>query len=227
MALLIQETGDGSHTLFSEEYNEIYHSRRGAWQESLHVFIEMGLIYLAESQTDIKILEIGFGTGLNAIMTLQKAEELSLKIDYHSLETIPVSLEIIEQLNYPKFLEAQEMIDLFRQMHQKPWNERILINSLFCLSKYHVGVQDFNTDQQFDLIYFDAFAPSKQSEMWDISIFEKIRTWMKPGAVLVTYSSKGQLKRDLQTLNFEVQNLPGPPGKREMTRAIRLGTLAK
>lgn len=222
MALLIQETGDGSHTLFSEEYNEIYHSRRGAWQESEHVFIHSGLDYVLKQLSVIHILEVGFGTGLNAMMTLDHAAKNNTRVFYTGLEPIPVDFQLIEQLNYPQFLKDETLQALFRKMHQCPWDTEEAISPDFTLLKSSAKIENFQADISYDLVYFDAFGPSKQPEIWDIKIFEMIKSLMKPGAVLVTYSSKGQLKRDLKNLNFEVQSLPGPPGKREMTRAVRL-----
>lgn len=217
-------TSDGSHSLFNTELNETYHSIHGAIQESVHVFIKNGLDYLAQrnSQTEIKILEVGFGTGLNALLTLQYSLEHLAKISYESLEAFPIENETAMQLNYPNALSFPQAEKYFLQLHQSPWDEQVEISNTFSFHKRHIKLEEANlVSEKFDLIYFDAFAPSKQPEMWGLPIFEKIERSMKSGGVLVTYCAKGQFKRDLKSLGLKVESLPGPPGKFQMVRALK------
>ncbi len=218
-SLKIITTEDGSHSLLNEALNETYHSRHGAVQESEYVFIEKGLNFFLESgeKESVSILEIGFGTGLNALLTASISEKRKINIAYTTLETHPISEEIWGTLNYSteKFL--------FEKIHTSAWDKWVAVTSHFKLLKREESLQaiDLST-QQFDLIYFDAFAPNKQPEMWEHDMLEKISFAMKSGAVFVTYCAKGQLKRDLKSLGLVVESLPGPPGKREMVRAIKI-----
>ncbi len=217
-------TSDGSHSLLNTQLNETYHSIHGAIQESVHVFIKSGLEYLAQKnpQTEIKILEVGFGTGLNALLTLQYSLDHLTKISYESLEAFPIAYETALQLNYPKALSFLQAEKHFLQLHQSPWDEQVEISNSFSLYKRHAKLEEANlATEKFDLIYFDAFAPSKQPEMWELSILKKIERSMKSGGVLVTYCAKGQLKRDLRSLGLIVETLPGPPGKFQMVRALK------
>lgn len=211
-------TKDGSHSLLNEQLNETYHSLHGAVQESNHVFIEKGLdVFVAKSKA-IKILEIGFGTGLNALLTWQRVQSVQVSIEYTSLEAFPVPEEIWSELNYTT---APEEKTLFEKLHQAEWNRRIEILPNFYLLKYHRTLQEINLEPKyFDLVYFDAFAPNKQPEMWELPVLQKVSESMKRGGIFVTYCAKGQFKRDLQSLNFQVETLQGPPGKREMVRAV-------
>lgn len=217
-------TSDGSHTLFNAELKETYHSVHGAIRESLLVFIQNGLQHLEDSihPAEIKILEVGFGTGLNALLTVQHALETGIKIHYTSLEAYPVGKDIPGQLNYPALLNIETFAPLFQKLHEATWNEEAFIDNNFTLVKLLIRLQEADLGQaQFDLVYYDAFAPSKQPEMWELSLLRKVEQSMKPGAILVTYCAKGQLKRDLKSLGLLVQTLPGPPGKKEMVRAIK------
>jgi tRNA U34 5-methylaminomethyl-2-thiouridine-forming methyltransferase MnmC len=217
-SLKIITTEDGSHSLLNEALDETYHSRHGAVQESEYVFIQKGLNFILDSDKDtVSILEIGFGTGLNALLTANISEQREIKIAYSTLETHPIPEEIWSTLNYStdKFL--------FEKIHTSVWNEWVAITSHFKLLKREESLQTVDlSSQQFDLIYFDAFAPNKQPEMWEHALLEKISKSMKSGAVFVTYCAKGQLKRDLKSLGLVVESLPGPPGKREMVRAIKM-----
>lgn len=211
-------TGDGSHSLLNEALNETYHSRHGAIRESQHVFIEHGLNYRIKQHQlrSISILEVGFGTGLNALLSVHEAIHKNVKIAYTTLETFPIQPEIWRKLNYP------DPNDLFNELHQTEWHRWMEINSNFKLLKLKDSLQEVELlPDQFDLIYFDAFAPNKQPELWDLQILEKVARTLKPSGVFVTYCAKGQLKRDLKALGLVVESLPGPPGKREMVRASK------
>ena len=218
-SLKIIITKDGSHSLLNEQLNETYHSLHGAIQESNHVFIESGFDVVVAKSKAIKILEIGFGTGLNAWLTLQRALPAQASIEYTSLEAFPVSAEIWSALNYTATPEEKTF---FEKLHYAEWNQKVEISPNFFLQKQHATLQEFNLEENyFDLVYFDAFAPNKQPEMWELPVLRKVSESMKAGGIFVTYCAKGQLKRDLQSLNFEVETLQGPPGKREMVRAVK------
>lgn len=217
MNIEIIHTSDGSHSLYSKDKDETYHSKHGAIQESRHVFIDAGLNHVIESGlTEIKILEVGFGTGLNALLTLLEAEKANLKIDYTTIEAFPLKTEITSQLNYGAELKAALQ---FEQIHASPWVEAVRISSNFTLTKVPGTLQKFRSGFKFDLIYFDAFAPGVQPELWTEDIFRKVYDAMAVGAVLVTYCSKGDVRRAMVAAGFAVEKLPGPPGKREMLRA--------
>ena len=212
----IKTTADGSTTLFIEEIDENYHSHHGAIQEAVHVFIKNGLEYLGTKK--IRIFELGFGTGLNALLTLKRAKELGLDVEYLGLEAFPVELDLVSQLNYTELIGGT-YTDEFYHMHEADWNTPILLNG-FQLTKVDRKIQDFDTaGKKFDLIYFDAFGPRAQDEMWELPILLKMAEMLNPEGVLVTYCAQGQFKRHLKSLGFEIERLPGPPGKREMTRA--------
>lgn len=218
-AIEIFKTSDGSHSLLHTELNETYHSRHGARTESQYVFIEKGLDYfLSQSkQSTVNILEVGFGTGLNAWLTLQFQQRAECTIRYTTLEAFPLVKEIWNQLNYTEF-------DLknFYALHASDWNKAVAINDSFVLEKIHTTLQATTfAPNFFNVVYYDAFAPNKQPEMWTRDLFEKVYDSMRSGGVLVTYCAKGQLKRDLKSVGFLVESLPGPPGKREMVRGIK------
>jgi tRNA U34 5-methylaminomethyl-2-thiouridine-forming methyltransferase MnmC len=220
--LQILPTADGSTTLLNQSLNETYHSIHGAIQESQHVFIESGLNPLLQhSQAkQISILEIGFGTGLNALLTLLATKDLNIKVYYEGIEAFPLPMETVAQLNYPDLLKSEESKIVFNSLHQTDWNKTQTITPNFHLRKRNVKIQEVDFEKEkFDLIYFDAFAPSKQPEMWERSILQKVTEAMKPQGIFITYSAKGQLKRDLVSLGLSVEKIAGPPGKREMIRA--------
>lgn len=211
-------TGDGSHSLLHEELNETYHSRHGAVRESQHVFIQQGWSDLIAKQElpSVSILEVGFGTGLNALLTANEAWDKNLTVTYTSLETFPLPPEIWTTLNYP------DPHHFFSPLHQAPWQCWVDIHFKFRLLKLEKSLQDLEVKlPEYNLIYFDAFAPGKQPELWEMKMLSKVVDGMKPGGMFVTYCAKGQLKRDLKTLGLVVETLPGPPGKREMVRAIK------
>lgn len=206
-------TGDGTATLFVPSLNEHYHSIHGAVRESLHVFIHAGLQEV--NKDEIQILEVGFGTGLNALLTLSLTQK---PIIYHAIEFHPLSNEIIQGLNYAENDHDQSMWNL---IHEVPWEDEYKINELFRIKKIQVDLLLFNSNEKYDLIYFDAFGPNVQPELWTKEIFKKMFDLLNPNGILVTYSAKGELKRNLKECGFEVETLPGPPGKREMTRGRR------
>lgn len=214
-------TEDGSHSLLNTALNETYHSIHGALQESVHVFIRHGLEYFTQHypQENISILEIGFGTGLNALLTLQKTLNQPNKAKYTSLEAFPIHSDIWSKLN---FAESLNMSEHFNRLHQAEWNTAIDVLPNFQLTKLHTTLQQASlSPQSFDLVYYDAFAPSKQPEMWTYEMLEKVVNAMSTRGVFVTYCAKGQLKRDLKSLGLNVETLEGPPGKKEMVRAGR------
>lgn len=197
---------------------ETYHSRHGAVQESEHVFIKTGFDATRERFSgDIHVLEVGFGTGLNAWLTLQRSRQHPVAaVHYTSLETKPLDMEIIKQLN---FGQGQKELD-FLALHEAPWNRATTFQD-FTLLKCHTAIQSFQCDSSYHVIYYDAFGPPSQPEMWTVEIFRKLFAWTKPGGILVTYCAKGQVRRDLITAGYQVERLPGPPGKREMLRATK------
>ncbi|MBL4592902.1 MAG: tRNA (5-methylaminomethyl-2-thiouridine)(34)-methyltransferase MnmD [Flavobacteriales bacterium] len=214
-------TADGSHTLYVEALDETYHSKHGAIQEAVHVFIEAGLNYF--NQPSLNVLEIGFGTGLNAFLTLLEAEKTGVEINYTGIEAFPLEEEIIKGLNYTAELNSTDKEkQLFKQLHQVEWESTQKITELFSLNKTKVELEQFETREQFNIIYFDAFGPRVQAEMWTEAIFKNMYNSLAKDGVLVTYCAKGSVKRTLKAVGFEVEPLPGPPGKREMTRAKKL-----
>ncbi|MBB6609845.1 tRNA (5-methylaminomethyl-2-thiouridine)(34)-methyltransferase MnmD [Pontibacter sp. Tf4] len=222
MHLEIRQTKDGSNTLYVPELNEHYHSVHGALQESQHVFIKHGLEHALEQKRDVKILEIGFGTGLNAILTLPFALAQQAFIQYDTLEKYPLTAEVVEQLHFEQFILNPELLDYFKKMHAAPWNVPADLSPYFTLQKIHETLEEFcPPDAYYDVIYFDAFAPEKQPELWTKEVFAKLYKAVRPGGALVTYCAKGAFKRNLKAAGFTVEALPGPPGKREMTRGTR------
>ncbi len=214
----IIRTADGSHTLASPYAGEHYHSQHGALQEGQHVFIQHGVATLAP-QDEIRILEMGFGTGLNALLTWRYGSERNQRISYTSIEAHPVPEEVVRALNYEGLIAAGK--EIFIQLHQTPWNEMRSLTDLFSLHKRHARLEEVKFDFPFDIVYYDAFGPAYQPELWTSPIFAKLYAALKPNGFLVTYCAKGQVKRDLRSVGFTVQALPGPPGKREMTKAIK------
>lgn len=213
-------TGDGSHSLYLPHLNETYHSSHGALTESQHVFIKAGLDHFVNEQApdSLRILEVGFGTGLNALLAWQYARENDLKIQFTSLEPFPLSASLYKQLNYPELFE-QGMQPQFLALHEAQWNIPVPLDEFFVLEKQQQKLEAYTAYNSFDLVFYDAFAPSKQAELWEYAMMEKTVGYMASQAVLVTYCAKGQLKRDLKALGLQVETLPGPPGKKEMVRA--------
>lgn len=212
-------TSDGSDSLYIVSLDEHYHSTFGAVQESIHVFINAGLLTFTSSP--ITIFEVGFGTGLNAWLTLLQSVRSGQKINYICIEKFPLSRELFETLNYPAFLG--ENPDIFLQMHQSPWNEKVQLTEQFNLYKISGDLINLNYSllPQFDLVYFDAFSPEKQPELWEIDIFKKLFSQTSHNGKLVTYCAKGSVRRALKESGYITERIAGPPGKREMLRASK------
>ena len=216
-------TSDGSHTISVPEWNVTYHSRHGAIQESLHVFIEAGLHYcldLPDSPDPIRIFEMGLGTGLNALLTGMEAGARNRKMDYTAVEMHPLDREEAARLNYNDTLRHQALYDA---LHSAPWNHVVRLSEFFTIHKINTSLQDFSPQEAFHLIYYDAFAPAFQPELWTQQVFGKLWAMLETNGVLVTYCSKGDVRRALMAAGFQVTKLPGPRGKREMLRAEKRG----
>ena len=216
----IIQTLDGSTTIQIKEWDECYHSKHGAIQEAKHVFIKNGLS-LFENQK-ISILEIGFGTGLNAFITLLEAKKMHQTIDYVGVEAYPISVDEVLLMNYVSELNATEESVLFDRMHESNWDEQIVLNNDFILTKRKQFFEEIDDENKFNLIYFDAFGYRVQPELWSTAIFEKMYKSLKTNGVLVTYAARGVVKRSMIEVGFTVEKLAGPPGKREMFRARKV-----
>lgn len=220
MKIEVRATGDGSKTIYLPHLDETYHSHHGAVQEAIHVFIKNGIKSLP--QNDIKVFELGFGTGLNAILTQIEAEIAGKTIEYSGIEAFPVAPEIAAQMQYEDKI-GKEWKSSFDNLHVLSWNDFHQINSQFSFRKIDARIEDFDFEKNYyDIIFFDAFGPRAQGELWKVSILEKMHQMLKTRGVFVTYCAMGQFKRDLKSLGFVVESLPGPPGKREMTRATKI-----
>lgn len=222
MQTQIITTEDGSHSLYVPHLEEHYHSTHGAIQESHHVYICAG--FGSCTNEHINVLEVGFGTGLNAFLTLLKAEERNATVNYTSLELYPLEMEIVQQLNYTKHLTDKAKAQLFLTMHSAAWDEPIRITPNFSLHKIEIDFSNphnLKTSTLFDVIYFDAFGPDKQPEMWSQQAFDKLYALCNTDAVITTYCAKGTVRRMLQSAGFTVERLPGPPGKREILRGVK------
>ncbi|MFK7783130.1 tRNA (5-methylaminomethyl-2-thiouridine)(34)-methyltransferase MnmD [Psychroserpens sp.] len=216
-------TADGSKTIQIEDWNEQYHSVHGAVQEANHVYIKHGLLFFIEEYASkynsIAILEIGFGTGLNAILTLLSSEKLNLNINYFGVEAYPVSSDELQHLNYSEILDITD--NSFQSIHNCDWESTHHISKHFSLTKLKKLFNDINDVNCYDIIYFDAFGARVQPELWTEALFKKMYAALKQNGVLVTYSSKGTVKRALKAVGFTIERLDGPPGKRHMLRAIK------
>ncbi len=215
----IIQTKDGSTTIHLPEWEESYHSKHGAIQEAYHVFIKSGFD-LFKGQP-LSILEIGFGTGLNAFITFLEANKTNQSINYEGIEAYPVLLEEALLMNYVSELQEQENQSIFDSMHQLSWGEKHNLAANFNLTKRKQFFQDINDSNQFDLIYFDAFGFRVQPELWSLEIFKKMYVALKSGGVLVTYACRSSIKNAMLECGFKVEKLPGAPGKREMLRATK------
>jgi tRNA U34 5-methylaminomethyl-2-thiouridine-forming methyltransferase MnmC len=215
-------TEDGSSSLFIAELDEHYHSVHGAIQESVHVFINAGLKQKLSQQPVIQILEIGFGTGLNALLTCLEATAAQSAIHYIATEKYPLNSALVSELNYCSLLKVENSHEVFSAIHSVEWEKSIQITDFFTLSKCEMDFKDIVFRYQFDIIYFDAFAPSAQPELWTERIFRSMFEALKPDGILVTYCAKGVVKRTMKSVGFTLEALPGPAGKREMTRAYKI-----
>jgi tRNA U34 5-methylaminomethyl-2-thiouridine-forming methyltransferase MnmC len=223
---IIQLTEDGSHTILIPEINVTYHSKYGAIQESKHIFIKEGLQYFLsinaiKKDEPVNIFEVGLGTGLNVLLSLNEAIHLNRKINYCAVEPFPLSTAEAESLNYVSILD-KDLQKYFFQIHECEWNKEVLIHPLFLFEKIKAQLQHFSTNKKFHLIYFDAFDPNTQPEMWTESIFKKMFDMLYVNGILVTYCSKGIVRRAMQAAGFSVEKLKGPPHKREMVRAVKI-----
>ncbi len=215
----IIQTLDGSTTIHLKEWDECYHSKHGAIQEAQHVFIQNGLSLFPNQS--VSILEIGFGTGLNAFITFLESQKLNQSINYVGVEAYPVNASEVLAMNYVDELNATSQKGIFEQMHESNWNEKVVLTTDFELTKRKQFFDEIEDSEQFDLIYFDAFGYRVQPELWSTAIFQKMYTALRPGGKLVTYAARGVVKRSMIEVGFTVEKLPGPPGKREMFRASK------
>lgn len=215
----IEQTADGSYTLYVPELDEHYHSVKGALTESQHIFINMGLKHSSVSSP--RILEIGLGTGLNCFLTLLNAEENKRHIHYTSIERFPLGMDVIQKLDYPSIIGRGHNAD-YLAIHQAPWEEDTKLSPWFTLHKVEGDFTNYTFEKGYDIIYFDAFAPEKQPEMWEQSLFNSLYQILNEGGILTTYCAKGIVRRMLQSAGFIVERLAGPPGgKREILRATK------
>lgn len=221
MKAALNITSDGSHTVYLPDLNVTYHSRFGAIRESTHVFIAAGLHEVMKKKKNLSIFEMGFGTGLNALLSFLEAEKHGLNINYRSIEAFPLENEVIAALNYETFFFNEMKHSVLQKMHETNFGQTVPFSRHFRLTRTKGLIQDFETTDKFDLIYFDAFAPDTQPELWTEDIFRKLEGMMNIGACLVTYCSKGSARRAMKAAGLTVTKIPGAPGKWEMVRAYR------
>lgn len=215
----IIKTNDGSNTLYSNMFNDQYHSIFGAFQESQFIYIQTGLNYC--EQNSLKIFEVGFGTGLNAILTFIEGFKKKINIEYHAIELFPIGIETINQLNYFEFL-SNDQKSIYKELHECNWNKKIKISENFTFRKIKYDFNNYIFNEKYGLIYFDAFAPEKQPNMWSGENFAKLYDTLNNKGILTTYSSKGLVKNNLRKAGFKVTRLDGPKGKRHILRAQKL-----
>ncbi|KPM30743.1 Hypothetical protein I595_3240 [Croceitalea dokdonensis DOKDO 023] len=218
----IIRTSDGSNTIQIEDWNEQYHSKHGAVQEAYHVFIKHGLYHL--NLDALKILEIGFGTGLNSLITLIESNKLNRKVYYTGVEKYPIDVGLIKDLDYIGALDAAPYKEQHYLMHQCHWNAPVEISPQFVLRKQQKDFLDITDKLAYHLIYFDAFGARVQPELWTVPVFKIMFEALVAGGVLVTYSAKGSVRRAMLEVGFQVERLAGPPGKREMLRATKINS---
>lgn len=216
-------TEDGSTTIQIPEWNEQYHSKHGAIQEAKHVFLKTGLAslnldYFRENNQEVTVLEAGFGTGLNALLTYFWAEENQVKINYISLEAFPVAEEEVLKLNYPQQIEDNQADVIFKKIHSANWDEKTEISSNFKLHKIHQKFDQLSLINTANIVFYDAFGPRVQPDLWEVKTLKLFKNALKNKGVFVTYCAKGSVRRDLESLGFQMKRMPGPPGKREMLR---------
>lgn len=214
-------TDDGSHTLYKPDMDEHYHSVYGALTESMHVFIQSGFNIFHDSER-ISIFEVGFGTGLNALLTCMMSEQQQKNVRYVSIEKYPLDSSITSQLNYPLMLEQWPAAEeVFKSLHDAEWNRAVDILPGFALHKICADILDYHPSQSFDLIFFDAFAPQKQSGIWTEEVFRTFFNTLSDGGILVSFCVSGMVKRMMKSAGFTIEKLPGPPGKREILRGLK------
>ncbi len=220
MKRIVQVTRDGSHTIAIPERQITYHSIFGAIQESKHVFIEAGLVYqLAQrSKRPLRLLECGFGTGLNALLSWQYANNHAVALVYDAVEPFPLLADEYGVLNYEQELGTGSIL---ARMHQTEDGISTALDDYFTLTRFFIPLNQLQPAARYDLIYFDAFAPDAQPELWTIEQFSQLYHWLNPGGILVTYCSKSIIRKNMQAAGFSISKIPGPPGKREMVRAIK------
>jgi len=216
----IIQTLDGSTTIQLQEWDECYHSKHGAIQEAKHVFIKNGLSLFDNGA--VSILEIGFGTGLNAFITFLETQDKDQVVNYVGVEAYPISAEEVVSMNYISELNAEGSSAIFKKMHESNWEEKISLSTDFVLTKRKQFFEEIEDFEMFDLIYFDAFGYRVQPELWSTAIFKRMYNALKPNGILVTYAARGVVKRSMIEVGFTVEKLQGPPGKREMFRARKL-----
>lgn len=215
----IVRTDDGSDTLYSAILDESYHSRNGAIQESMHVFIQAGLRH--RQLDSLRVFEVGFGTGLNALLSWREAEEQNLHVFYETIEAFPLPPSIYEPLFFNVGTSSLPSDALF-QLHQCEWGIPTQLSPLFSFNKHQGFFDAYTFEEPFDVVFYDAFSPDKQPELWTEELFRKVYNALRPNGVLVTYCAKGEVRRTLQRAGFQTERIPGPPGKREMLRATRV-----
>ncbi len=213
------ETQDGSHSLHSDRFGVSYHSKYGAIQESQHVFLKSGLGVVLPAKESVRIFEMGFGSGLNAYLSLLAAEKAKKQIYYEAVEAYPLTPEQASELNYPAQLSEDQKP--FQALHEVEWGKEEVITPFFQLLKWQQTLQEAPLTGKFDVVYYDAFGPRAQPELWELPALKKVYDAMNNGGVFVTYCAKGAVKRTMKEIGFQVEGLPGPPGKREMTRAVK------
>lgn len=215
-------TEDGSHSINNAALNVSYHSRFGAVQEAMHVFIEAGLKPILEKNVEINIFEMGFGTGLNTLLTFMATEKLPIKINYQVIETDILNLEMAASLNFTQVLGRPDLQSTFLKLHALSWDTFHLLTDNFSLYKRYIAIEDLLlTTSSMDLVYYDAFSPETQPELWTTSVFQKLYDALTPGGALLTYCSKVSVRRAMELAGFLVQKIPGPQGKREIVKALK------
>jgi len=217
----IRKTKDGSHTLISDKFGELYHSHNGSIQEANHIFIKNGL---QNFNKEISVFEMGFGSGLNAILSYYYAKKNSLKINYTTIEAYPVSIEISKKLNYNDFIKEDDYKKVFNEIHSSKWEKENIISDFFKIYKIKnkIEILDIEKLEKVDIIFYDAFAPNSQATLWEEEILTKMYNYLKPNGFLITYCAKGVFKRTLKKIGFQLESLAGPIGKREITKALKL-----
>ncbi len=218
MNVEVRKTDDHSDTLYVPDLDEHYHSVFGAWQESVHVFIKEGFLQIRKPS--FKIFEMGFGTGLNTLLSMIEAVKNGLEVTYHSIDLYPLKVSLMKQLNHNRFIDPG-FHSYVNTIYSSKWGDPVTIGHNFYLTKIKADMLTYQFSSIYDLVYWDAFGPEKQPELWQTSLFQKVYESMAPNSILVTYAAKGQVGRNLEAAGFTVNRIPGPPGKREMIRAIK------